>query len=118
MFDIKLIREDAAAVREGLAKKNVEVDLDAILANDAQARELMQQLDDLRSQKNAANDEISKAIQNKENPKPKIEAMKTISTQIDDLEPKVKELQSAIKEGLIGIPNLPHESVPVGGEIQ
>ncbi|MBZ0167162.1 MAG: serine--tRNA ligase, partial [Candidatus Omnitrophica bacterium] len=61
MFDIKLIREDAEAVRQGLAKKNVQVDLDVILNNDARVRDLMLELDDLRSRKNAANDEISKA---------------------------------------------------------
>lgn len=118
MFDIKLIRDDAAAVREGLAKKNISVDLDAILANDKRVRELMMELDDLRSQKNAANDEISQAIAAKEDPKPKIAAMKVISEKIKTLEPEVQQLQVDIKEQIIGIPNLPHESVPVGGEDQ
>ena len=116
MFDIKLIRDDAAAVREGLAKKNFSVDIEAILANDKRMRELMTDLDDLRSEKNAANDEISQAIAAKEDPKPKIAAMKVISDKIKALEPQVQELQNSIKEQIIGIPNLPHASVPVGGE--
>ena len=118
MFDIKLIREDLQRVKDGLAAKNIKVDLSQILADDELYRQELVKLDDLRSKKNSANDEISLALKNKQDPKDKIAAMKAISAQIDELEPSVKELGARIKQALIGLPNLPHETVPVGGEEQ
>ncbi|MGE0267550.1 MAG: serine--tRNA ligase [Candidatus Omnitrophota bacterium] len=114
MFDIKLIRDNPEAVKAGLAAKKIKADLDQILKDDNVYRQKLVKLDDLRNLKNAANDEISVALKNKQDPKPKIEAMKAVAAQIDALEPEVKDLAAKIKDVLIGLPNLPHESVPVG----
>ncbi len=116
MFDIKLIRENPQLARDGLAAKNVQVDLDQIAADDEAYRKELVKLDELRSQKNTANDAISQAIKNKENPKDKIAAMKEVSQKISELEPQVKELAEKIQNALIGLPNIPHATVPVGGE--
>jgi len=115
MLDIKLIRENTEQVKAGLAAKKADVDLSALLALDQKRRQLTAQADELRSQKNAANDEISKAIQQKSEPKEKIAAMKQIAAQIDELEPQIKDIDAQLKDILIAIPNLAHDSVPVGG---
>lgn len=115
MFDIKLIRDNQEAVQKNLAAKGVEVDLTSVLKDDQTRRDLMAELEELRSRKNAANDEISRTLKEKKDPKKKITSMKAISLKIDALEPQVKEIKSAINDVLIGIPNLPHPSVPVGG---
>ena len=117
MFDIKLIRDDLKRVREGLKAKNTKVDLEGLLDLDKQRRGLLVQIDELRAQKNAANDEISRLLKEKKDPKAKITAMKTISGKIDKLEPDIRNLQAKINEILIGIPNLPHESVPVRSDV-
>ena len=115
MFDIKLIRENPDRVQQGLKAKNVSVPLDEILKLDKERRSLQARADDLRSKQNTANDEISKLLKEKKDAKARIFAMKGISAQIDELQPKIKSLDEKIDEILIGIPNLPHESVPVGG---
>ena len=115
MFDIRLIRDDRDAVQKGLAAKNGKADLDAVLNHDQKRRDLLLKLEELRGQKNAANDEIGRLIKEKKDPKKKIASMKTIASKIDELEPKVKKVQAKLYEALISIPNLPHESVPVGG---
>lgn len=115
MFDIRLIREDIEAVRKGLTAKNVQVDLDGIVKVDEQRRDLITKLEQLRSQQNAANDDISRLIKEKKDPQKKISSMKKIAAEIDELEPKVKDLQAKLAAQLIGIPNLPHFSVPIGG---
>jgi len=115
MFDIKLIRDNLKTVEQGLAARGTQIDLASILKNDQKRRDLLVKLEQLRTKKNTANDEISKILKDKKDPKKKIASMKTISTKIGALEPKVKKIQSQIKDILIGIPNLPHESVPVGG---
>lgn len=115
MFDIKLIRDHLPEVQKGLAAKRAAVDLTAVLAYDRKRRELLLSLDDLRGQQNAANDEISLLLKEKKDPQAKIASMKAISSKIDALEPQVKEIQAKINDVLMGIPNLPHASVPVGG---
>jgi seryl-tRNA synthetase len=115
MFDIKLIRENAEAVKQGLAAKNVAVDLSAILKYDQKRKGLLLELEDLRGQKNAANDEIGRMIKEKKDPKQKIASMKDIAAKADALEPQVKEIEEKLNQELLAIPNLPHTSVPVGG---
>ena len=116
MFDIKLIRDNKAAVEAGLKAKKVDADLEAILEADEVYRKKLVELDDLRAAKNAANEEIKKVLAAKEDPKERIAAMKDVSAKIDAIEPEVKELQQKIQTRLLQLPNLAHASVPVGGE--
>jgi len=115
MFDIKLIRDNQGAVQKDLAAKGENVDLTPVLEYDRKRRDLLAELEQLRNQKNSANDEISKLLKDKKDPKKRIGSMKSISSKIGKLKPQLKEIQSQIDSVLIGIPNLPHESVPVGG---
>ena len=115
MLDIKFIRDNIEAVQAGLKAKNAEIDFNELMALDKDRRQLLTEVEELRAKQNAANDEISKAIQEKKDPKDKIAAMKEISSQISGLDPKIKEIEAKLKDVLIGIPNIPHASVPVGG---
>jgi len=115
MLDIKLIRDDTPAVAKGLAAKNAKFNLAELTALDKKWREASVRLDELRGQKNQANDEISRLLKEKKDPKAKIAGMKKIAEQIDTLEPQVKKLEEEISQLLLTIPNLPHASVPVGG---
>ena len=114
MFDIKLIRENIEAVKSGLAAKNVKSDVQEVHDLDKIYRELVASVEDLRSQKNAANDEISRFLKEKKDPKEKIAEMKIVAETIDQVEPQIKNLQAKIQNILLTFPNLPHASVPVG----
>ena len=116
MFDINLIRENKEPVQTGLAAKNVVVDLDAILEKDQQWRALIQQADQLRTQRNAVSQEIGQLKKSGGDASEKIAAMKECSDEISGLEDKIREVQGFVDNELLGIPNIPHESVPVGGE--
>ncbi|MBF0510774.1 MAG: serine--tRNA ligase [Candidatus Omnitrophica bacterium] len=115
MHDLKLIRENPQRFKEGLALKRATIDLDALLQLDAQRRQLIVKIDELKARKNTANDEISRLIKEKQNPKDCIASMKTIASRIDELDPQVKVFDEKIHQILLTIPNLPHESVPQGG---
>lgn len=115
MFDIRLIREEMDAVKKGLAAKNVKADPKEILTLDQKHRQLIMAVEELRSQKNTANDEITRILKEKKDPKAKIASMKAIATKIDALEPQIKDIQASLQNALLNIPNLPHPSVPVGG---
>ncbi len=114
MLDIKFIRENVSRVEAGLKAKRVNVDLSQLLSLDAQRRQITTQIDDLKSQKNVANEEIGRLIKEKQDAKAKIASMKSIAVSIDEFEPKLKELDAQMHEILLTLPNLPHESVPVG----
>jgi len=60
MLDPKLIRETPDLVRAAIAKKHLDVDLDAVLALDAAWRNLLQEVELLRSKQKAANIEMAK----------------------------------------------------------
>lgn len=115
MFDIRLIRENIEAVQSGLAAKNVKADAQEILRLDQKYRQLVAAVEDLRSQKNAANDAISLLLKEKKDPKEKIASMKAIAVKVDELDPQIKDIQARVQNILLTIPNLPHATVPVGG---
>jgi len=69
MFDIKLIRDNLKSVKQGLAAKGVDIDLVSILADDQKRRDLLVELEQLRTKKNTANDEISKLLKDKKDTK-------------------------------------------------
>ncbi len=115
MLDLKLIRENPENIKAGLAAKRVTVDLDLLLHLDHDRRQMIVKIDELKAKKNAANDEITRLIKAKQDPKPTIASMKAIAMDIDTIEPQIKVLDEKIQNILLFIPNIPHESVPKGG---
>ncbi len=115
MLDLKFIRENPDLVKRGLKAKGVQVDLEHILKLDEERRALITEIDGLRKQINKANDTITRMIKDKKDPKEKIAAMKGVSRKADDLETRLKSVGDQLQPALMSIPNLPHESVPVGG---
>ncbi|MDP2939412.1 MAG: serine--tRNA ligase [Candidatus Omnitrophota bacterium] len=114
MLDIKFIRDNTEIVKNSIRNRSLEIDIDALLKLDEQRRKTLLSLEDLRAKKNKANDEITALLKEKKNPKEKIEQMKNISQESKSFEVNLKELEVSINEFLLTIPNVPHESVPVG----
>ncbi len=115
MLDIRFIRENVDLVRKGLEAKRAAGRLDEVLTLDEERRRIAVKVDELRAQKNAANDDISRLIQEKKDPKAAIAAMKSVAGAIDALEAPLKEVEEKITQILLFIPNIPHPSIPVGG---
>ena len=115
MLDLKFIRDNPDKVKAGLAAKRATVDMDGLLQLDARRRGFIVKIDELRAKKNVANDEISRLMRAKQDPKPTIASMKAIAAEIDTLGSQVKPLDEQIQNILLEIPNIPHDSVPKGG---
>lgn len=115
MLDLKFIRENLNEVKAGLEAKRVKIDLDRLSKLDSDRRALIVELDDLKSKKNLANEEIGRMVKEKLDPKMKIVSMKAIASQIDAIEPAIKKVEEEINQIVMMIPNLPHASVPKGG---
>ena len=113
MLDIKWIRENSGEVKKGLASKNVVFDLDAFLGLDKDRRNLLQEVESLKAERNKANDEIARLKKAGEDSQPAIDSMKTISQRIKDLDLQVSELDRRSLDQLLRIPNVPDGSVPL-----
>lgn len=114
MIDIKLLRENLDAVREGVAKKKFKCDLDAILKLDGERREHIQKAEEARANQRVANQEMASMKKGTSEFLEKVAAMKVISSEVKELESKAKEIEERWQGLIMTIPNIPHESVPVG----
>ncbi len=114
MLDLKLIRENPELVRQGVKNKN-EVDrLDDLLRHDEQRRELILKADELKHKRNRVSSQIPQMKKAGQDVTGILSEMKTVSDQISDLDSQLKEVETKVEDILLFIPNLPHESVPVG----
>jgi len=115
MLDLRFIRDNPDQVKAGLEARRAKADLNHLLELDSQRRQLLVELEDLKAKKNMANDEIGRLIKEKRDPKAKIGPMKAIAQKVDAMEPVIRGIEGQIQDILLGIPNIPHSSVPVGG---
>ena len=114
MLDPKLIRESPDAVRAAIAKKHLEIDLDAVLAIDASWRSQLQEVEALRSKQKAANTAMAALPKGSPEFIAKVTEMKVVSAQVKELELQHKETEEKFRQAMLSIPNLPHASVPEG----
>jgi seryl-tRNA synthetase len=114
MLDIKFIRENLDLVKRAIKNRGLKLDLDNLVKLDDSRRKILIELEDLRAQKNKANDEISALLKAKKDTKLKIASMKTIAKRIDKLEDELKAIEQELEKLLLNIPNIPHHSIPVG----
>lgn len=116
MIDIKFIRENLDVLRTALTNRHATVDLDAVLAVDASRRALVHEVEQLRAEQNRAGEEIARRKREKQDAGAQLDAMKSVSARIKELEEKVRAVDSDLQDRMLGIPNLPDASVPVGAD--
>jgi seryl-tRNA synthetase len=115
MLDLKFIRDNKDLVKGSIKNRGYKLDIDELLKLDEEHRKMLSELEELRSRKNKANDEIAEAMKAKRNAKEIIEGMKPISQKIGDLEAKVEDVSQKIAKITYIIPNIPDKSLPIGG---
>jgi seryl-tRNA synthetase len=114
MLDIRLIREDPAAVARGLATRGGQISLEPILAADTERRRLVTEAEELKAERNRASEAIGQAKRRGEDPQAAMARMREVSERIKALDTQVKEVDARLESLLLEVPNLPHASVPVG----
>ena len=116
MLDIKFIRSNPDLVKKAMKNRNADLDsmVDEVIEIDAERRNLMGEME---SEKARQNDVSKKIPQMKKEGKDTAEIMKerkALSEKISSLRTKISELEEKQRQILLSIPNVPHESVPVG----
>lgn len=114
MLDLKFVRENVELVRKALKDRSLEVPLDELLEKDSRRRALLTELEEKRARHKRGNKEIGERIRKGEDPAALREEMGALSEEIRTLEAEADGLEAAVREILVRLPNLPHESVPVG----
>ena len=114
MLEIKFIRQNLAAVEAALSARGQSVALETFKAVDAQHRKSLQEIEDLRHRRNVVSDEIARLKKAGDPAEALVLEMRSVSARIKELEKAVADTQEGLSAILMGLPNLPHASVPLG----
>lgn len=110
MLDIKFIRDNADQVKAAAQNKNLKPEIvDRVLEMDDQRRTLIGQTESLRAERN----QINEKLKSERNPE-LIEASVKLKSQLQDLEPQLRQVEQALDELLLQVPNITLPEVPVG----
>ena len=114
MLDIKLIRENPEKINELLKRRNPELSIDKVLEIDAERRKIQAQADDLRAKRKSESQKIGMMKKNGENTDAIQEEVRVLGDEIKALEEKQVEFDTAQRDLLLRIPNIPDETTPIG----
>ena len=116
MLDIKFIRSNPDEVVAAMKKRGMDLDLSEFLALDENRRKILSEVEQLKSKRNSVSKEIGIMKKNGENADDLVKEMGEVGEKIKELDEQVKTIDTRLKEIILTIPNIPHESLPVGGE--
>ncbi len=114
MLDPKFLRDELAQTAERLATRGYTLDVDAIAAFEAQRKVLQASTQDLQNERNVRSKSIGKAKASGQDIAPLLAEVGELGDKLDAAKAELTELLANIDAITAGIPNLPHESVPVG----
>ena len=114
MIDIKWIRDDRDALAVVLANRNTDINLDTLAECDQSRRALLHEMEQLKAEQNKANLAIAEAKKAKQDASEAISAMREVGAKAKALEEKVREVETALRDLMLTVPNIPDESVPIG----
>jgi len=114
MIDPRLVREKLDDVRESLRKRGMEFDLQQLTRIDERRRELIKRVEGLKSERNRTSDEIAQLKKAGGDAAEKIEHLRAVGKEIETLEKDLKIAETEWENTMLVIPNIPHDSVPVG----
>ena len=114
MLDMRVIRSNPDVVRKAMAKRGTEVPLDELLELDSQRRSLLADLEQKKAERNAESERIGHMRKAREDASQLISEMRLLSDKIKDGDEELRRLDQRIQEILLILPNIPHESLPVG----
>ena len=117
MLDMKVVREEPERVKQSILDRDMSAevaDIDGALEMDARRRALLVEVEDLKHQRNKASDEIVSLKKEGGDASAIVEKMRAISERIKELDGEVRDVEAEIGKLMLDVPNIPHESVPVG----
>jgi seryl-tRNA synthetase len=114
MHDLSFFRSNLDSIAQRLATRGYQLDVDQFRALDVERRSALTQAEQLKAQKNARSAEVGKLRKEGHDTAAIQEEVRQISDRITVLDEKAKAADASFRELMAGVPNIPHESVPVG----
>lgn len=115
MLDIKRLRTDLDKVKQALVHRGAPLsDLDGFVELDRLRRERLQESESLKNRRNVVSQEVARKKKAGEAADDLIAEMREVGDRIKQLDDEIRDLEQRLEEMLTSIPNVPHESVPVG----
>ncbi|MEW5755781.1 MAG: serine--tRNA ligase [Pseudomonadota bacterium] len=114
MLDPRLIRTELAAVAQRLSLRGFTLEVERIEALEAQRKEVQVQTQQLQNERNSRSKAIGQAKAKGEDTAPLLAAVADLGDKLKAAETRLTEIQAQLDEILLGVPNLPQESVPAG----
>ncbi|MCR2823342.1 serine--tRNA ligase [Lederbergia panacisoli] len=115
MLDIKLLRGNLEEIKAKLQHRGEDLsDLDKFETLDHKRRESIVKVEQLKSKRNEVSQQIAKMKKEKQNADELIAEMRAVGEEIKELDTTIREVEEELDHLMLSIPNIPHESVPVG----
>ena len=112
MLDIKFIRENPDLVKDAVAKKHVQLDVDELLAIDQKRLEKLSVVQELRTEQNVVSNKITNA--SPEERQMLIEKMTLLKVDLKKHEEEIKEILNQWQHLMLRVPNIPSPDTPIG----
>ncbi|WP_077616198.1 serine--tRNA ligase [Caenibacillus caldisaponilyticus] len=115
MLDLKFVRENYDEIKKKLDKRGEDLaDFEKFPSLDEKRRELIRETEALKAKRNEVSQEIARKKRNKEDADALIQEMREVGERIKDLDERLRAVEEELDQLMLSIPNIPHESVPVG----
>ena len=116
MLDLRFVRANAEAVRKAVRNKGEKGDVDRLLALDEELRANLVAADDLKRERNEQSERVAVLKREGRDASEIVERMREVSSRIKGYDEKIAALRADLRAVELTIPNVPHESVPVGSD--
>jgi seryl-tRNA synthetase len=114
MLDLKFMQKQPDIIQKALDARGVDVDFDQFLALDAKRKEIVQQVEDLRYERNQASQEVAEIKKAGQDAGIQISHLSKVAAQIKELDAQRKDIEQEMDTLRLSIPNIPHPDVPTG----
>lgn len=116
MLDIKLMRKEPERVVQAVGRRGKEIDMQPFLTADEKHREVIAQIEELQSQRNAKSKEVGQRKRNGESADDLMAEVSAINEKIKVLDESKDALEKEVRDFVVSIPNMPADDIPDGGE--
>ncbi len=116
MLEIKFLRQNLPLVKKALENRGEKAKFGAFEICDTDRRTILLEIEELRHHRNVVSDQIAQMKKNGEDTNSLVAEMRDVSSKIKELDRSLSEKDETIKEILMGLPNIPHPSVPIGAD--
>lgn len=115
MLDMKFVRSNPEIIRASLTKRNSSIELiNTFLTVDTERREKLVRAEQMKNRRNIVSEEIGRLKKAGQNAQELVLEMRETSQKIKEIDEEVRGIEEKLASILLTIPNIPHESVPVG----